>query len=55
MEGINNSSSMVNEFVYTANNNAEWDPFSDGLAWETFLMDYDSVSGLYYGDFEEGT
>lgn len=55
MEGINNNSSMVNEFVYSANNNTEWDPFYDGLAWETYLMDYDSVAGLYYGDFEEGT
>ncbi|MFC2129081.1 OmpP1/FadL family transporter [Bacteroidota bacterium] len=55
MEGINNNSSMVNEFVYTANTYSEFDIFSDGLAWETYLMDYDSIGGFYYGDFEEGS
>jgi len=55
MKGINNNSSMVNEFLYTANMNNEFDPFSDGLAWETYLIDYDSIGDYYYGDFEEGT
>jgi len=55
MEGINNNSSMVNEFIYSANNSENWDPFYDELAWETYLMDYDTISGRYFGDFEEGT
>jgi len=52
MQGVNNQNSLVDEFVYTANNNSEWDPFSDGLAWETWLIDYDSIANLYYSDFD---
>ena len=52
MKGVNNTNSLVDEFVYTANHNSEWDPFSDGLAWETYLIDYDSLAGLYYSDFD---
>lgn len=52
MKGINNSNSLVDEFVYSANHNTGWDPFTDGLAWETFLIDYDSLAGVYFSDFD---
>jgi hypothetical protein len=52
MKGINNSNSLVDEFVYSANHNNGWDPFTDGLAWETYLIDYDSLAGVYYSDFD---
>ena len=56
MEGINNSSSMVNEFVYTANQyDGDFDLFSDGLAWETYLIDFNEETGKYFGDFEDGS
>lgn len=53
MKGINNSNSLVDGFVTSANqNNAQWDPFTDGLAWETYLIDYDSAAGVYFSDFD---
>lgn len=54
MRGINRTNSLVDEFVYSANHNNNWDPFSDGLAWETYLIDYDSLAGVYYSDFDGG-
>lgn len=53
MKGVNNSNSLVDEFVSTATNTGgNWDPFTDGLAWETYLIDYDSVAGRYFSDFD---
>jgi len=52
MKGVNTSNSLVDEFVYTANQGGEWDPFADGLAWETYLIDFDSAAGVYFSDFD---
>jgi len=53
MKGINNSNSLVDGFVNSANSSrGSWDPFTDGLAWETYLIDYDSIAGVYYSDFD---
>ncbi len=53
MTATNNSNSLVDEFVHSANQtNGQWDQFSDGLAWETYLIDYDSLAGMYYSDFD---
>ena len=52
MQAVNNDNSLVDEFVYTANMYDDWDPFTDELAWETFLIDYDSLNGAYYSDFD---
>lgn len=53
MKGINDKNSLVDGFVSTANStNGNWDPFTDGLAWETYLIDYDSIAGEYYSDFD---
>lgn len=52
MQAVNNSNSLVDEFVYTANLYDDWDPFTDELAWETFLIDYDSLAGVFYSDFD---
>ena len=53
MKGINNSNSLVDGFVRTANStNGSWDPFTDGLAWETYLIDWDSIGGVYFSDFD---
>ena len=52
MKGINNTNSLVDGFVNTANGTkGNWDPFTDGLAWETYLIDYDSIAGVYFSDF----
>lgn len=52
MKGINNSNSLVDEFVNSANSDkGSWDPYTDGLAWETYLIDYDSTAGAYFSDF----
>jgi hypothetical protein len=51
IKAVNNQNSMVDVFVNTANNNTSWDPFADGLAWETYLIDYDSLAGVYFSDF----
>jgi hypothetical protein len=52
MKGVNNSNSLVDGFVNSANDTGgSWDPFSDGLAWETYLIDYDSIAGEYFSDF----
>lgn len=53
MKGVNNSNSLVDGFVNSANGSSgSWDPYTDGLAWETYLIDYDSIAGVYYSDFE---
>ncbi len=52
MNAINNDNSLVDEFVYTANLYDDWDPFTDELAWETYLIDYDSLAGVFYSDFD---
>ena len=52
MQAVNNSNSLVDEFVYTANLYDDWDPFTDELAWETYLIDYDSLAGVFYSDFD---
>jgi hypothetical protein len=52
MKGINTTNSLVDEFVNSANSSkGSWDPYTDGLAWETYLIDYDSVAGVYFSDF----
>ncbi len=52
MKGVNNTNSMVDGFVNSANSTkGQWDPFTDGLAWETYLIDYDSLSHSYFSDF----
>ncbi len=53
IKGENNGNSMVDGFVESANqSNGQWDPFTDGLAWETYLIDYDSTTGRYFSDFD---
>ncbi|MCX6224362.1 MAG: hypothetical protein NTV01_06360 [Bacteroidia bacterium] len=54
LEGVNKKNSLVDEFVYTANdpNTSSWDPFGDGLAWETYLLNYDSIAQEYYSPFD---
>ena len=51
MQGINNQNSLVDEFVYTANYFNSLDRFTDGLAWETWLIDT-LPGGGYYSDFD---
>ncbi|MCD6331738.1 MAG: hypothetical protein J7L89_00540 [Bacteroidales bacterium] len=51
MQGVNHTSSLVDEFVYSANTKSSLDPFSEGLAWETWLIDTLSGGTEYYSDF----
>jgi len=54
IKGTNNTSSLVDTWVNSANDyNGNWDPYSDGLAWSTYLIDYDSVNQIYFSDFDK--
>jgi hypothetical protein len=46
IEGVNNISSLADHFVETANYYSNLDPFSDGLFFDTYLID--SINGSYY-------
>ncbi len=56
-EGMSKNSSIIDEFVYKANqsvgNLSETGPFDTYLAWETWLLDYDSTLGKYYSPLEK--
>jgi hypothetical protein len=52
MQGINNNSSMLNDFTWYANNSNELDPFYEELAFETGLMPFDTVDNNYWHDLE---
>lgn len=63
--GTNNSSSLTDDFVRLANQAGNpnsggadnMDPSYEGLAWETYLMDFDTVNNTYFSDFinQDGT
>ncbi len=58
MQGINNNSSLLDDFTWFANNNNELDPFYEELAFETGLMPYgddgigDPNDSLYWHDLQ---
>lgn len=47
--GYNYNSSMVDYFVNQANASDSLDAFGSQLAWNTYLIDRDTVSGQYFG------
>lgn len=48
MKGINESHSLLDNFAYYANNNNELDGFYEDLAFQTYLMPYDTVSSSFW-------
>ncbi len=53
IKAFNYTNSLVDGFVRSANEtDGQWDAFGDGLAWETYLIDYDSITGSYFSDFD---
>jgi len=48
MQGVNNNSSLLDNFAWYANNNNELDGFYEELAFETALMPYDTVENTYW-------
>ncbi|MEX0981682.1 MAG: hypothetical protein WD577_01995 [Bacteroidales bacterium] len=52
MKGINNSSSLLDNFAWYANNSNELDMFYEDLAYQTALMPFDTVTNTYWHDLE---
>ncbi len=51
MTGINNNSSLLDDFTWHANENPnQLSPYYEQLAYDTYLMPYDSVAGQYWHD-----
>jgi len=48
IEGTNAQSSLADHYVQTANHYGNLDPFSDGLFYDAYLLNYDSISGNFY-------
>lgn len=46
---INNSNSLTDDFVRYANNNIFQNSYTN-LAWDTYLIDYDTIQNAYYSD-----
>ncbi len=52
--GTNNTGSILDYYTYNANSpygtiyDDRWSSFRENLAWNTYLMDYDSISGEYF-------
>jgi len=57
IEGTSANSSIMDEFVNAANQSSrdlsESGPFDTYLAWNTWLLDYDSTQGTYYSPLEK--
>ncbi|MBN1131897.1 MAG: hypothetical protein JXA39_02400 [Bacteroidales bacterium] len=48
----NGTSSLLDDFTWHANESATLSPFYEELAFDTYLMPYDSVQGYYWHDME---
>lgn len=57
IEGMSKNSSLMDEFVYYANQSNDelsvTGPFDTDLAWNTWLLDFDSVQNSYYSPLEK--
>ena len=47
------TSSLLDEFVYYANGGGELHPFYEGLAYETYALDYDDANSEYFSDYND--
>lgn len=58
IDGFNESSSYLTPYINDANENNlslnDLDDFGSGLAYDTYLMGYDSISGNYWIDMPDG-
>ncbi|MBI4947039.1 MAG: outer membrane protein transport protein [Bacteroidetes bacterium] len=49
MQGKNNKGSLLDVYLADANKNGtETDPYGTQLAWNTYLLNYDSLNNMYY-------
>jgi len=53
IRGNNANSSMLDDFVDNANKNV-WSNYYEELAWKTGVLAYDTISGKYWNDLNDG-
>lgn len=53
ISGTSDHSSLLDEYVDNANKTSSLSDFNTGLAWNTWLMAYDSLSGRYWSPLEK--
>jgi len=53
IHGDNANSSMLDNFVDNANKN-DWSDYYEELAWQTGVLAYDTISGTYWNDLNDG-
>ena len=53
VEGVGANTSMMDEYVAAANSSNELGLFNTNLAWNTWLLDYDSTESRYYSPLEK--
>lgn len=53
VEGASLNTSMMDEYVAAANNSNSLSEFNTELAWNTWLIDYDSLNSRYYSPLEK--
>lgn len=55
MLGVNNESSMLDEFTWRANQSPDdLDMFYEQVAYDAYLLPYDSIAGEYWNDIQNG-
>jgi len=55
MLGVNNESSMLDEFTWRANQSPDdLDLFYEQVAYDAYLLPYDSIAGEYWNDIQDG-
>jgi hypothetical protein len=52
MSGTNNTSSLLDNYTARYNTSVSKDPFREKLAYDLYLIDWDSASARYFNDFE---
>lgn len=52
MSGINNNSSLLDNFAWYANNSSELSNFYEGLAYDAYLLPFDTLTNEYWNDFQ---
>lgn len=54
VDGVNNSSSILDYYIYNANNNPRYSDFRENLAYETYLMNFDDAANNGAGEYWSG-
>ncbi len=55
MVGTNNQSSLLDDFTWHANDDPDnLSPYYEQVAYDAFLLPYDSITGEYWNDIQDG-